>query len=295
MSQVALGALAAVTASVLFSVGLVLQSLEARKLPQVDALQPALIGRLVRRPRWLLGGGVMIVGFGFHTGSLLLAPLTVVQPSLAAGLLVLLAVGSSSQGEPIGARELAAVAAIALGVVGLTLTAPGRSTVSEGGTSLALALGAMGAVALAPHALARAGSRGVTGGALALALGAGAAYAISGVTTKLMSDSLDTGDWRAVGLWLAVTVLAAMVALVNQTMGLQRGGTTQVGVIIYVVPVIVPVLAAPLLVGEGWGSSPATWAPLALSIAAVCAGAGALAASDRVRAAEPDLAPSRAV
>ena len=46
--------------------------------------------RLVRRSRWLLGTGLSILGFPLQFIALLLAPLVVVQPALAAGLLVLL-------------------------------------------------------------------------------------------------------------------------------------------------------------------------------------------------------------
>jgi drug/metabolite transporter (DMT)-like permease len=221
----------------------------------------------------------MVVGFGFHVGALLLAPLTVVQPSLAAGLVVLLVVGARSGGEPIRSRALLAVAAISLGVVGLTLSAPDRTTVSAGSLALALGLGALGAVALLPHALAVLDRRHRQAGSLVATIGAGAAYSLTGLTTKLISDRMDAGDWGGAAFWLALTIGGAALALVDQTTALQRRGATQVGVIIYVMPVVVPVVLAPLLVGEAWGSSAA---PLALSVAAVCAGAALLSGTSQV-------------
>jgi drug/metabolite transporter (DMT)-like permease len=279
MSDLALGALAAVTASALFSAGLVLQSLEARTVPASHSLRLSLIGRLLGRRRWVLGGLLMVAGFGFHVGALLLAPLTVVQPSLAAGLVVLLVVGARSGGEPIRSRELLAVTAITLGVVGLTLSAPERTTVSAGSLALAVGLGALGAVALVPHALAVLDRRHRQAGSLVATIGAGAAYSLTGLTTKLISDRIDANDWLGAALWLALTIGGAMLALVDQTTALQRRGATQVGVIIYVMPVVVPVVLAPLLVGETWGSSAV---PLILSVAAVCAGAGSLSGSRHV-------------
>jgi drug/metabolite transporter (DMT)-like permease len=286
MTDLALGALAAVTASSLFSAGLVLQSLEARTVPPEHSLRLSLIGRLLGRRRWVLGGALMAIGFGFHVGALMLAPLTVVQPSLAAGLLVLLAVGTRTEGGSVGVRELVGVAAISLGVVGLTLTAPDRTTLSAGVALLALALGALAAVALLPHALALLASRHRRSGTLLATFGAGAAYALTGLTTKLISDRVDTGDWLGAALWLGLTALAGTLALVDQTTALQRRGATQVGVIIYVMPVVVPVLLAPVLVGEAWSSSPASGLPLGLSVAAVCAGAAALSGSRTVSALE---------
>jgi drug/metabolite transporter (DMT)-like permease len=290
MGESALGAVAAVTASALFSVGLVLQSLEARTIPAENALRLSLIGRLLGRLRWVVGGVLMLIGFGFHVGALMVAPLTVVQPSLAAGLLVLLFAGRRTDDEPIGARELGGVAAIALGLVGVALAAPARTTLSAGAASLALALGAVAALALLPHAVALVEPRHRQSGTLLAALGAGAAYALAGLTTKLLSDDVDTGDWLGAPLWLGLTALAGTVALVDQTTALQRGGPTQVGVIVYVMPVVVPVLLAPVLVGEDWSSSRAGRLPLGLSLAAVCAGAAVLAGS-RPRGAQPAGSP----
>jgi hypothetical protein len=285
MAGLALGALAAVTASVLFSAGLVLQSLEARTIPAEHSLRLSLIVRLLGRPRWVAGGALMVLGFGFHVGALMSAPLTVVQPALAAGLIVLLVAGARADAQPIGGRERRAVAAISVGVVALTLTAPERTVAGPAAASLALALGALAAVALLPHALAlvRAG-RSSSG--LLETVGAGAGYALTGVSTKLISDSAEAGDWLGAALWLALTLLAAVVALVDQTTGLQRRDATQVGVVIYVMPVVVPVLLAPALLGESWSDSPAGGVPLALAIAAVCAGAVVLATSRPVVALE---------
>src|SRR3954452_1233300 len=133
MGELALGAVAAVTASALFSAGLVLQSLEARTVPAQHSLRLSLIRRLLGRRRWVLGGALMVVGFGFHVGALLFAPLTVVQPSRAGGLLLLLVAGARSGGEPIRSREILAVVAISAGVVGLTLSSPERTTATAGG------------------------------------------------------------------------------------------------------------------------------------------------------------------
>src|SRR3712207_297564 len=128
MAELVLGALAGAGASALFSAGLVLQALEARAAPEDHTRRLALVRTLLRRPRWVLGGLAMIAGFGFHVSALLLAPLTVVQPSLAAGLLVLLAAGTRLERAPVGPREVTGVVALTLGLVALTLTSPERTT-----------------------------------------------------------------------------------------------------------------------------------------------------------------------
>ena len=293
MSETVLGAVVAVAASALFSVGLVWQSAEARAAGRHHRMW-ALLGALVHRPRWIAGGALMLVGFGFHTAALSLAPLTVVQPALAAGLLVLLLLAALEDAGRIVGREIAAVAAIGVGLVGVTLTATDRTTVSASALALALVLGGLAAVALAPLLHAWSGGRPGPAGALLPALSAGTAYALTGITTKLFSDGLSTGSAGATALWLGATAVAGVLALLDQTRALQRGHTTQVGAILYVVPVVVPVLLAPVLVGESWTDSPGGGLPLLVSVAAVCAGAAVLGGSRRIGALEEGQSASSA-
>jgi len=56
MSQL-LGVGAAAAAATLYSIGVTLQSLEARETPAEESLRPALLRRLIARPRWLGGTG----------------------------------------------------------------------------------------------------------------------------------------------------------------------------------------------------------------------------------------------
>lgn len=286
MPELVLGTVAAVTASALFSVGLLLQAIEARALEGEDGGPLAVLRRLLRRRRWLLGALVMACGFLFHAGALLLAPLTVVQPSLAAGLLVLLAYSSRTEPGEVGVQALAGVAAITVGVVALTLTGPERTTLSAATGPLVATLGVLALLALLPQVAGRFGRRRPEWiGPLAI-LGAGCAYSLTGLTTKLVSDRLDGGDTLGLVLWLLVTAAVAVLALLDQTTALRHRPATQVGVVIYVMPVVIPVLLAPLLLGEGWGSSPAGPVPLALSVLCVSAGAGLLGASRQVTAVE---------
>src|ERR1700756_5771916 len=118
MVDLVLGIAAAVGASTLYSLGIALQAMDAREAPHEEHLRLALAWGLIRRVRWLLGTGLSILGFPLQVVALLLAPRVVVQPSLAAGLLVLLLVGERMLGERAGRYEYVAMAAIVVGVVG---------------------------------------------------------------------------------------------------------------------------------------------------------------------------------
>ncbi|MFD0885881.1 hypothetical protein ACFQ08_15130, partial [Streptosporangium algeriense] len=71
----------ALLGSLFFALGAALQQHEA-----AGAERPA-IGRLFRRPRWLLGGLSIAVGTGLHVLALRYGPLTLVQPMGVASLL----------------------------------------------------------------------------------------------------------------------------------------------------------------------------------------------------------------
>src|SRR5271166_7059437 len=124
MFKLVLGIVAAVGASALYSLGIALQAMDARESPHEEHLRVALMMGLVRRGRWLLGTGLSMLGWPLQVLALLLAPLVVVQPALAVGLLVLLFFGERMLGEHAGRYEHLAMLAIVVGMLGTALFAP---------------------------------------------------------------------------------------------------------------------------------------------------------------------------
>src|ERR1700692_4893193 len=99
MGELVLGIAAAVGASTFYSLGIALQAMDAREAPHEVHLRIALFTGLLRRARWLAGTGLSMLGWPLQVLALLLAPLVVVQPALAAGLLALMFVGERMLGE----------------------------------------------------------------------------------------------------------------------------------------------------------------------------------------------------
>jgi len=286
-ASVLFGMAAAVAASAMYNVAIGLQALEAREVPPEHGLRPALILKLLRRPRWLAGAALNLLGGGMQTVALLLAPLTLVQPCLAAGLLLLLLMGARHLHEPVGRREVLSVAAIGVGVVVLTLASPHRSNQGAGPDTIAIVLGALGLLTLLPYLLSR--LRRI--GGLPVAISAGLAFAWSSLSTKFLSDSLDSGDWVGVIGWGAATAIAASVGTASEMTALQSRGATEVAPLVFVMQLLVPVLLAPVLVHEAWNSTPLGGLVLLGGLLVVTAGS-ALLASSRVVAAFTAGAPA---
>lgn len=278
--MVALGIAAAVVASLLYNTSIALQALEARQVPEEHSLRPSLLGRLLRNKRWLGATALGLLGWPFEIAALLLAPLTVVQPCLASGLILLLWLGVTRLGERPGRRELLAVGAITVGIAGVALVAPERTTDHAGTAAIALALGLVAVPILAPY-LFRHRTRMV--GALAI-VSAGCGYAWTAIASKLLTDELAAGTVLVGVGWLATVALSEGLALLSEMSALQQRPATQVAPSMFAIQVLVPVLLAPLIFGESWANTPSGGVALVAFMAVAVAGTVLLAGSRAVGA-----------
>lgn len=276
--MVALGIASAVGASLLYNTSIALQALEARQVSHDHSLRPSLLGRLARNRRWLGATALGLVGWPLEIAALLLAPLTVVQPCLASGLILLLWLGATRLGEAPGRREALAVAAIVAGVAGVALAAPERTTDHAGTAAIALALVIVAIPMAAPFALR---GRAAAFGTLAV-VAAGCGYAWTAIASKLLTDELAAGAILVAVAWLATAAASEGLALLSEMSALQRRAATHVAPTMFAVQILVPVLLAPLIFGESWGETPLGGAVLLTSMAVAVAGTMLLAGSRSV-------------
>ena len=258
-------------AAACFDGAVALQALEARTLRD-RAVGVGFVRGLLARPRWLAATALAIAGWPLQIAALALAPLTVVQPALALGLIVLLGLGSRLLSERVRPRDLVAVAAIAGGLALLAWAAPENERVHAGSAILAVVLGGLGAIAALPWL-----ARGQLPGA-ALVVAAGCGYAASGLTSKLLAEDLDLGRWGAVLGWAAVTAAIAALALADEMGALQRVGAARVAAGAFALQTAVPVALAPLLAGEHWARP----VPIVIGLALVVGGSLTLGAARAV-------------
>lgn len=292
--MLALGIVAAVGASLLYNTSIALQALEARRVPGEHSLRLSLIGRLVRNRRWLGATALGLIGWPLEIAALLLAPLTVVQPCLASGLILLLWLGATRLGEAPGRRELVAVAAIVVGVGGVAWAAPERTTDHAGALAIALALALVAIPVLAPYALrARVRHSPRQGGVevgwarmvgTLMVVSAGFGYAWTAIASKLLTDELAAGAIVVAAAWLGTAAASEGLALLSEMSALQRRAATHVAPMMFAVQILVPVLLAPLIFGESWADTPLGGVALVAFMGLAVAGTVLLAGSKAVGA-----------
>jgi drug/metabolite transporter (DMT)-like permease len=276
----ALGIICAIGASALYNTSIALQALEARDVGHEHALRASLIGRLIRNPRWLVATLIGLLGWPLEIAALLLAPLTVVQPCLASGLVLLLWLGVTRLGERPGRREYGAVAAIVVGVAGIAWAAPERTTSNAGTVPIAIALALVAIPIVAPYAVR---NRAGAAGTLAV-VAAGFGYAWTAIASKLLTDELAAGSLLVAVIWLATAAASEGLALLSEMSALGQRPATRVAPVMFAVQVVVPVILAPLIFGESWSTTPGGGAALVVAMLLVLVGVVSLAGSKAVGA-----------
>jgi len=278
--ELALGFALALAAACCYETGYALQALEARRAPAERALRPSLVGHLLRRPVWVGGIALALLGWPLQIAALSQAPLTLVQPVLALGLLLLLALGVRVLGEHVGRREIVAVVLIIGSVAVFAWAAPRDVGEVERGAGLVIALAVLIAAALAPYAigLMRHGANPM----LLLVASAGAADGLAAFVAKIVAQDASDGALVGVVLWAALVAVVVIIGLVSESTALQRFAATRVAPTVLVMQIVIPVVLAPLVGGEGWGNTPLGGAVLGAALVAIAVGAGLLASSPAV-------------
>ena len=170
----------------------------------------SLLVRLVRRPRWLAGVVISLLGLAIHVTALSFGELATVQPILVAELPLAVLGASLVFGRGLGRRDLLAVVLLAVGLaLFVSFLGPrgGAPRTVPGGV---WAVG-VGAVVLLVLGLGVAGwraERDVRGGLLSAAAGAG--YGLTGVFFSVTGKAVDAdGFAAALGTWQTYGALAA--------------------------------------------------------------------------------------
>lgn len=256
---IALIALAATSANL----AVVLTAMEARRVPIESNLRASMLTKLVKRPMWRLAAALDLGGWILKTLALLVAPLTIVAPGMALGLFLLVGFSYIVLHERVKAAALVGVALLAGGVALVAVHSPERTTTAAGAERWAVVVVVLLAGALAVFVMSRKGARVDP---RIIAVSVGCAWALNGVLSKLMADSLDTGRWLFFAIALASAVSVGALGYTAKTSALQAGQATTVESIVAVINTLVPVALAPVLFGEAWPTDIAAASQLGLGL-----------------------------
>jgi multidrug transporter EmrE-like cation transporter len=273
--KVIVGLAVAIVSAGLYDLGYILEKQALSGLPPVRP-NPAQLARTVAGSRrWIAGFVAMLAGLGLQVVALTLAPVSVVQPVLAAGLVGLVVAGGPVLGERLHWRQRAALLLVIAAVIAIAISSRPGATLARAVPAGRFSVLAVPVVFLA-LAAAAAGLR-VTrraGGtapppwtAAALAGAAGLLYGLGAVAEKAVAtDVVGRGIYGGVmeslssaypWLFLVVT-LAGMVVF---QVALQAHPASMVATVSNVVSSVCALAGASIVFGElllphGWWSVP---------------------------------------
>ena len=228
--------------------------------------------RLARRPAWLAGEAAGVVGVLLHAGALRSGPVVLVQPLLAGGLVLSLALGAwldrGRPGRPGRGPWLGALA-VAVGLTVFLLTArPTAGTAT--GRPLGLAVVTVAALVLGGLAALWAHRRTRRHRPLVLGAAAGTCFAVTGLLLKQVVG-LPLPSWAAAGTAVELAALAVVGTALAQAAFAAGPLVQSLPVLSVLEPGLAVLLAGPLFGESLLAGTPARLGQLA---GAVLLGAG---------------------
>ena len=292
----------ALLATAAYNAGLILEKRALGRMPELDIRRLArVIVSLLTSQAWLGGFALMLTGLACQTAVLTFEPVSVVQPVLASGVVLVPVLSRLVLGERLGRGEIRSVALITVSVVLLALSAAG--TAAEAGhhaspgwmAAVMVPSAIVGAAAAAAALRDRTRSRGAPLTAVGCGVGTGLLYGVAALAIKALSGLL-AGHHTAAGVAAGVISSPYLYVL---------GGTLVAGLLLFqaglqacrasiIVPVSVVTSSAYFVIAATWlfhEHLPASPGRLGLRLAGIALAALALIALSRQA---PEQAVSRA-
>ena len=218
------GILLALGCAIATQLGFLYKHRGANEAPSVDIRHPLLSGKSLFLSKWFaIGMGIACGAWLLHVVALALAPLSVVQAVLSTGVVMLAVLAERIFGFDVGPRQWAGVAMTAAGLLLLIVTLPGASGAHSayslaGMISFEAGMLAIGFLLISgPHLGAPDHHHGVMLGAAA-----GTLFGVSDVAIKALTGLGGVAE-VILSPWLAIALIASVVAFYASARGMQDG------------------------------------------------------------------------
>jgi drug/metabolite transporter (DMT)-like permease len=224
-----LGILLALGCAIATQLGFLYKHRGANEAPQVDIRHPLASGKSLFLSKWFaVGMGIACGAWLLHVVALALAPMSVVQAVLSTGVVMLAVLAERIFGFNVGPRQWAGVAMTATGLLLLIVTLPAANGAHSayslaGMISFEAGMLAIGFLLISgPRLGAPDHHHGIMLGAAA-----GTLFGVSDVAIKALTGLGGVGS-VLLSPWLAIALIASVVAFYASARGMQDGDAVPV-------------------------------------------------------------------
>jgi hypothetical protein len=250
--SVAIGLLLAVATALASIVGFLYKHKGAVTRPPVEWRRPVWSSLMLFRSRWYtLGIVIAMAGWGFHVGALALAPISLVQATIAGGLVMLTAVADRFFAHEVTRREWIGVGLAAVGLAFLAATLEGGADNAHSSYDTGTLASFVAIVAALGVGVAVAGRSGPRAGVL-FGASAGLLWAASDTSIKALSDDLGEAGWTAIVFdpLAGVILVASLAGMLVSARSLQLGPAVPVIAVTSVAANALTIAAGPIVFSE---------------------------------------------
>lgn len=291
-----LGLTLALACALATSVSFLLKQRGAVLAPPVRAQHPLRSATELFRSKWFALGWLVALGaWTLHVGALALAPLSIVQAVLSAGLVFLAVLAEKFFGFHLGRRQWIGVIVTAAGlaVIGLTQEShpgepPGYALAALISMECAVFVLAVGLAAISGRLRVLRGRQGLLLGAVA-----GALFGISDIALKFLADAVEDGILELISPWTFAALAASVFAFFASARALQIGPGVEVIALTSVAANLIAIVGGILVFRDEIGTGPVAIVARMIAFCLVIAGAALIPAPVRA-AAQGDDASSTA-
>jgi hypothetical protein len=222
-----IGILLALACAFVANLGFFYKYRGANSVPSVSVLHPVRSTKELYSSKWFaLGMLIATASWGLHVAALALAPMSVIQISLAAGMVFIAVMAERMFGFKVGRRQWVGLTLTAVGLVLLGITLPAMHGAHSHFSQAAMIsfeaglFGIGGLLLMGPRMGGPVEHHGVM-----LAAASGILFGVSDTAIKALTGITGAHGFLGLALspWLAVAILASILAFFSSARALQDG------------------------------------------------------------------------